>query len=400
MSTRRYGPRSPLGAGWRAGELEPRSDARRPPALGPYVCMNASPSVVGRPDIGSIRIHRLTASIEAPRSPVIEVRRSAAAAAGAGAERGQLQLLVEGCCSPDLDQGAANDPAEGIVESGVGGVVGRDVLEVARRGVEPEASSLVDVAEPDRPVPHDHATGRRPRRQLCGGKISAARRAVSGEAAAGGSAEMGPPDRIGRTRGDRDPAHRVRIGSGNGIRDSDGLLLAAIGDRRGTGGAPRVVVRRPSVRRGGRAIGAVRTVVYSEAGVPAGDHPTPADAPERGCGWPAASEVAVEPDWPSGYYEVMLTIDVDGKAPAQPRLLRRPPEPGNDQARILLALGDQHLARLQRLRRSQPLHRRHPGLAAAPDGARLPVQAARRRPAGDVAAPTGSAVASHVGYLR
>ncbi len=61
-------------------------------------------------------------------------------------------------------------------------------------------------------------------------------------------------------------------------------------------------------------IGATRTVVYSEAGIPAGDHPTPLDAPERGCGWPAASEVAVEPDWPSGYYEVILTIDVDGTA--------------------------------------------------------------------------------------
>ena len=29
-------------------------------------------------------------------------------------------------------------------------------------------------------------------------------------------------------------------------------------------------------------IGATRTVVYSEAGIPAGDHPTPLDAPERG----------------------------------------------------------------------------------------------------------------------
>ena len=93
------------------------------------------------------------------------------AAAGAGAERRQLQLLVEGCCPPDLDQRAANDPAEGVVGMGVGGVVGRDVLEVARRGVEPEAPSLVDVAEPDRPVPQDHATGRRPCRQLGGGKF-------------------------------------------------------------------------------------------------------------------------------------------------------------------------------------------------------------------------------------
>ena len=43
---------------------------------------------------------------------------------------------------------------------------------------------------------------------------------------------------------------------------------------------------------------------------------------------------------------------------------------------------DQHVARLQRLRRPQPLQRRHLGLAAAADGARLPVQAAGRGPAG------------------
>ena len=60
-------------------------------------------------------------------------------------------------------------------------------------------------------------------------------------------------------------------------------------------------------------IGATRTVVYSEADIPVGDHPTPLDAPESGCAWPAASDVAVEPEWPSGYYEVLLSIDVDGK---------------------------------------------------------------------------------------
>ncbi len=78
--------------------------------------------------------------------------------------------------------------------------------------------------------------------------------------------------------------------------------------------------------------------MYSEAGIPAGDHPTPLDAPERGCGWPAASDVAVEPDWPSGYYEVILTIDVDGKARRTHAFFVVRPDLATTTARMLLAL--------------------------------------------------------------
>ncbi|HYN35141.1 MAG TPA: N,N-dimethylformamidase beta subunit family domain-containing protein [Ilumatobacteraceae bacterium] len=85
-------------------------------------------------------------------------------------------------------------------------------------------------------------------------------------------------------------------------------------------------------------IGATRTVVYSEADIPAGDHPTPLDAPERGCAWPAASEVAVEPEWPSGYYEVILTIDADGKARRTRAFFVVRPDLDTTTARILLAL--------------------------------------------------------------
>ena len=38
-------------------------------------------------------------------------------------------------------------------------------------------------------------------------------------------------------------------------------------------------------------VGATRDVVFSEGGVPAGDHPTPTDAPEQGCGWPVTAEI-------------------------------------------------------------------------------------------------------------
>jgi hypothetical protein len=52
--------------------------------------------------------------------------------------------------------------------------------------------------------------------------------------------------------------------------------------------------------------GAERTVVWRAAGVEAGAHATPADATEHGCGWPAALEIPIGPDWRSGYYPVTL----------------------------------------------------------------------------------------------
>ena len=82
-------------------------------------------------------------------------------------------------------------------------------------------------------------------------------------------------------------------------------------------------------------IGAERTVVFAESDVPAGDHPTPLDAPERGCDWPAAADVAVDPAWPSGYYEVVLEIDVGEKVRRDHAFFVVRPKAG---ARIVLAL--------------------------------------------------------------
>ncbi len=59
-------------------------------------------------------------------------------------------------------------------------------------------------------------------------------------------------------------------------------------------------------------VGAERTVVWSET-VEAQDHPTPLEASAIGCGWPAANTITAGEDWVSGYYEVLLAIDVDGK---------------------------------------------------------------------------------------
>ncbi|MDW3218868.1 MAG: DUF6605 domain-containing protein [Acidimicrobiales bacterium] len=59
-------------------------------------------------------------------------------------------------------------------------------------------------------------------------------------------------------------------------------------------------------------VGAERTVVWSGT-VDADDHPTPRDASANGCGWPAATSVTACDDWASGYYEVVLSIDVNGR---------------------------------------------------------------------------------------
>lgn len=59
-------------------------------------------------------------------------------------------------------------------------------------------------------------------------------------------------------------------------------------------------------------VGGTRDVVWSDT-IAAGDHPTPLHAYSQGCNWPVAATLAVGADWRSGYYEVVLTIDVDGK---------------------------------------------------------------------------------------
>ncbi len=59
-------------------------------------------------------------------------------------------------------------------------------------------------------------------------------------------------------------------------------------------------------------VGGTRDIVWSDT-IAAGQHPTPLHAYSQGCGWPAAATLAIGSDWRSGYYEVVLTIDVDGK---------------------------------------------------------------------------------------
>src|SRR5947209_4072352 len=60
-------------------------------------------------------------------------------------------------------------------------------------------------------------------------------------------------------------------------------------------------------------VGAKREVVFRSESVAAGEHEVPKDASSKGCGWPVALTLDVGPAWQSGYYEVVMEIDVGEK---------------------------------------------------------------------------------------
>ncbi|MCU1369926.1 MAG: hypothetical protein JWO77_1120 [Ilumatobacteraceae bacterium] len=80
-----------------------------------------------------------------------------------------------------------------------------------------------------------------------------------------------------------------------------------------------------------------REVVWSDT-VPSDFHATPHGAAQDGCGWPAAIVLDVDPDWRSGYYEVVLTVDVEGKQRTSHAFFVVRPPTGAPTAPALLAL--------------------------------------------------------------
>jgi hypothetical protein len=60
-------------------------------------------------------------------------------------------------------------------------------------------------------------------------------------------------------------------------------------------------------------IGVQREVVFSADAVAVDEHEVPKDAASRGCSWPVALTLDVDPAWRSGYYEVALEITVGEK---------------------------------------------------------------------------------------
>ncbi|MEY2404304.1 MAG: hypothetical protein QOD38_1855 [Acidimicrobiaceae bacterium] len=85
-------------------------------------------------------------------------------------------------------------------------------------------------------------------------------------------------------------------------------------------------------------VGGGRTVVFADGAVPAESHATPLDAHSNGCGWPPALIVDVDPAWRSGYYEVVLEIDLDGRRRRSHAFFVVRPTGGAPSASILLAL--------------------------------------------------------------
>jgi hypothetical protein len=85
-------------------------------------------------------------------------------------------------------------------------------------------------------------------------------------------------------------------------------------------------------------VGGERTVVFSDDAVGADSYATPVDAAAGGCGWPATMALFVEPAWRSGYYEVVLEVDVDGKRRRGHAFFVVRPSEHSPRASMLLAL--------------------------------------------------------------
>jgi hypothetical protein len=60
-------------------------------------------------------------------------------------------------------------------------------------------------------------------------------------------------------------------------------------------------------------VGARREIVFSSGAVAVEEHEVPKDASSKGCGWPVALRLDVDSGWRSGYYEVVMEIDIGGK---------------------------------------------------------------------------------------
>ncbi len=96
---------------------------------------------------------------------------------------------------------------------------------------------------------------------------------------------------------------------------------------------------------GGRAVsvevarvGWRRDVVFREEALAAEFCETPKGADSGGCGWPAARLLDVDQSWRSGYYEVVLEVEVNGARRRSHAFFVVRPQTGAPTAPILLAL--------------------------------------------------------------
>ncbi len=59
-------------------------------------------------------------------------------------------------------------------------------------------------------------------------------------------------------------------------------------------------------------VGASNVRVLEKNDIPGSPHPIPDNASSHGCNWPEAFGLTIPDDWPSGYYEVALTVRDEG----------------------------------------------------------------------------------------
>ena len=144
------------------------------------------------------------------------------------------------------------------------------------------------------------------------------------------------------------------------------------------------------------------TVVHRAPQVEADDHPTRRRRVEQRVRLAGgrSSSTSTRPG-ARATTRCVLDVDVDGRTTASHAFFVVRPAAGAPSAPILLGARHEHLARLQRLRRPEPLQRRHPRVAPAADGARA-TSTSRRAPAAGSPPrhPPDPQMAAHVGYLR
>lgn len=85
-------------------------------------------------------------------------------------------------------------------------------------------------------------------------------------------------------------------------------------------------------------VGLSRELVWRREGIVGQEHPTPADAYAKGCGWPVAFSLQVPEYWRSGFYEVLLRGDgVQGpEAVGHAFFVVRSANPGRDTSMLLV----------------------------------------------------------------
>jgi hypothetical protein len=61
-------------------------------------------------------------------------------------------------------------------------------------------------------------------------------------------------------------------------------------------------------------VGRDRVVIHRQSGIAVAEQPIPQEADRSGCGWAASARFTVEEDWPSGYYDIVVTSPSGGTA--------------------------------------------------------------------------------------